>query len=282
MSRTRMAVALGAVTMAAVGVLSAPSARAHESPVLPPGDYTPAQVTEAEALVHRTEETLPEKFSDWRTLEDLGFYDFGVNTPNGYRHFINPGWIADDHLLDPAFPESLVYKDHGNDHLVLEAAMFYLSPEYTMDNIPAQYSWLPGWHIHEELCVDENGRFSGINVPGEGCRPAGEPSWSPPMMHVWIVDTECGHRFTGLGVTGNMCDVEGHPHGPGPTTPTTEHPHPTDPTTPTTAHPHPTDPPGPTTPTTAPPTSDPGGDHGAGGHTPPPAEPVVRPPDHTG
>lgn len=275
MSRTRMAAALGAVTMAAVGVLSAPTARAHESPVLPPGDYTAEQVAQAEALVHRTEEVLPQRFSDWRTLEDLGFYDFGVNTPNGYRHFINPSWMGDAHLLNPEFPESLVYKDHGNDHLVLEAAMFYLKPEHTMENIPAQYAWLPGWHVHEELCVDENGRFSGINIPGEGCRPAGQPSWSPPMAHVWIVDTECGHRFTGLGVTGAMCDVEGeHGHGP----PTTQHPHPTEPpgTAPPTTHPHTTEPPG-SAPTTTPPVTHPGGHEG-----PMPATPVVDEPNYTG
>lgn len=273
-SRTRIvAAALGVVALAGLGALDAPTARAHESPVLPPGDYTPAQVAEAEALVHETEQVLPQKFSDWRTLEDLGFYDFGVNTPNGYRHFINPGWMADEHLLNPAFPESLVYKDHGGDHLVLEAAMFYLKPEHTMENIPAEYAWLPGWHIHQELCVDENGRFSGINVPGAGCQPAGNPSWSPPMMHVWIVDNECGHRFTGLGVTGAMCDVEGE-HGHGGPDPT--HPHPT---TPEPTHPHPTTP-EPTTPQPTTPTTTPG--HGNGHGDPPPATPVTRPPDLTG
>ncbi|HEY8545191.1 MAG TPA: hypothetical protein VIL36_09090 [Acidimicrobiales bacterium] len=269
-TRTRRAAALGALTMAAAAVLSLTApARAHESPVLPPGDYTAEQMAEAEDLVHRTEEVLPQKYGDWRTLEELGFYDFGVNTPNGYRHFINPSWMADEHLLDPEYPESLVYKDHGNDHLVLEAAMFYLKPEHTMDNIPAEYAWYPGWHVHEELCVDAGGRFSGINVPGRGCVPAGQQAWSPPMMHVWIVDNECGHRFTGLGVTGAMCDVEGeHGHGQ---PPGTEHP-------PGSEHPHPTEPPGPGgSPTTAPPATHPEGHEG-----PPPATPVVDEPDYTG
>lgn len=248
--RGRIAAALGVVALTALGVPSAPQAGAHDSPVLPPGDYTEEQMTQAEELVHHVEQVLPGKFADWQTLEAMGFYDFGVNTPNGYRHFINPSWMADDHLLDPEFAESLVYKDHGGGHLVLEAAMFYLKPEHTMENIPAEYAWLPGWHIHEELCVDENGRFSGINIPGEGCRPAGEPSWSPPMMHVWIVDNECGHRFTGLGVTGAMCDVEGEHGGHG-----------SDPTAP----------PGPG------PAPAPGPDD-----TPPPAVPIVDEPDFNG
>jgi hypothetical protein len=34
----------------------------------------------------------------------------------------------------------------------------------------------------------------------------------PPMMHVWIVDNACGHRFGGVGVGGLDCDVS-HGHG---------------------------------------------------------------------
>lgn len=233
--------------VALAGVLAGP-AGSHELPVLPEGDWTEEEVRVAEDLVHRTEEALPRKFGDHRTLQAQGFYDFGVNTPNGYRHFINPAWMADQHVLNPEFPESLVYKDHGGGHLVLEAAMFYLKPEHTMDTIPDEFAWLPGWHVYEELCVDENGQFAGVNGPGFPCPAGSQPSVSPPMMHVWIVDTECGHRFTGLGVTGNMCDVEGHHGGGGHHGPTT------------TMHPHPD--PDPT--------------------TPPPAQPIVRPPDQTG
>jgi hypothetical protein len=42
----------------------------------------------------------------------------------------------------------------------------------------------------------------------------------PPMMHVWIVDNACGHRFGGVGVGGLNCDVS-HDHGPT----TTDHDH---------------------------------------------------------
>ena len=255
----RVAGAIGIIALVTLAAPFGPPADAHDAPVLPPGDWTPEQEAFAEDLVHRTEAVLPQKFSDYHELEALGFYDFGVNTPNGYRHFINPAWMGDDHLLDPNFPESLVYKDHGGGHLVLEAAMFYLKPEHTMDNIPEQYAWLPGWHVHEELCVDANGRFAGINVPGAGCPPGSSQAWSPPMMHVWIVDTECGHRFAGLGVTGSMCDPEGehgggHGGGGG-----GEHGH----------EPGMPEVPG------APTMPEPGG-------TPAPAEPIVEPPEQTG
>ena len=47
--------------------------------------------------------------------------------------------------------------------------------------------------------------------------PAGSHSAATPlMMHVWIVDNACGHRFGGIGVDGLHCDVgmhEGGDHG---------------------------------------------------------------------
>jgi hypothetical protein len=76
---------------------------------------------------------------------------------------------------------------------------------------------VPGWHQHPELCVWPDGTFAGL-ANGDGTCSSGAPSDIPPMMHVWIVDNACGHRFGGVGVGGLDCDVS-HGHG----TTTTEH-----------------------------------------------------------
>ena len=39
---------------------------------------------------------------------------------------------------------------------VLEAAMYMLSLNYDLGNIPADIAWLPGWHIHDNLCFGPN------------------------------------------------------------------------------------------------------------------------------
>jgi hypothetical protein len=245
----------------------APPAGAHDSPVLPEGDFTPEQIAEAEAKVHEVEEVLP-MWADTAYAEEQGFYDFGVPTPNGYWHYINPSFFNDGHLLDPEFPESLVYKQMPDGSRKLEAAMFFLDFPTTMDTIPEELQWWPGWHQHPELCTNEQGRFSGITRPDGTCE-VGSPGVGPPMIHVWIVDTECGHRFTGLGVTGNMCDPEGgHGHEP---PPGGEEP-----------PPHGHEPPPTTPPTTAPEAPEPTTPPAGNPPTARPARPVTAQPDYTG
>ena len=225
----------GSITLAvvmALGVMAlAPAASGQEHDhdgMLPPGDWTEEQQMYLHDLIERTEVALP-AFSDPESLPALGFFNFGVTAPGGWDHWINAEWIADDHILDPTRPESLVYRSTP-DGWVLEAAMFYLPPGHDMTNIPDDLAWLPGWHQHPELCVTPDGRYAGL-TDGNGNCFSGAPSDMPPMMHVWIVDPGCGHRFGGVGVGGLNCDVSHH--------------HPTDPTHPT---PPPTEPGPPTTP----------------------------------
>jgi hypothetical protein len=92
----------------------------------------------------------------------------------------------------------------------------------------------------------------------------------PPMMHVWLVDPGCGHRFGGVGVGGLDCDVS-HGH-PDPTDPGPEEPPHVDP------HPLPTDPGH-----EEPPVMDPGHEDPAPARDPaPPATPVPARPTYTG
>lgn len=197
---------------------------------LPPGDWTDEQQMELHDLIARTEAELP-AFADVTSLPALGFHDFGV-TVGGWAHWINREWVDDDHILDPTRPESLVYRSTG-DGWVLEAAMFFLPTGTDMTSIPEDLAWMPGWHQHPDLCITPDWRYAGLTDMNGGCW-SGAPSDMPPMMHVWLVDPGCGHRFGGIDVGGLHCDV-GHGHGPHPTTPTTAPPAPSTTAPPTTS-----------------------------------------------
>jgi len=229
----RGAIALAvALTLGTLAFAPAASGQEHgHDDMLPPGDWSEEQQMFLHDLIERTEEALP-AFGDPEALPALGFFNFGVTAPGGWDHWMNPEWIADDHVLDPTRPESLVYRS-TEEGWVLEAAMFYLPPGHDMTNIPEDLAWLPGWHQHPELCVTPDGRYAGLTDENGNCF-SGAPSDMPPMMHVWIVDPGCGHRFGGVGVGGLNCDVSHHhpPEHPGSTTTTSP------PSPPTTPPPH--------------------------------------------
>src|SRR5690606_5147258 len=135
----------------------------------------------------------------------------------------NNAYMVDDHTLDPAYPESLVFRRLPDGSRRLEAAMFYLRDGIELDEVDPAIAWLPGWHVHEDLCVTDDNRFDGF--PYGGTCTTGKVE-TRLMMHVWITDNPCGHRFSGLGVGGIWCGDHDGPH------------HPTEPTYPT----HPTHP----------------------------------------
>jgi hypothetical protein len=230
----------------ALGIMGpAPAASGQEhghDGMLPPGDWTAEQRAVLHDMIERAEAELP-AFSDPASLPALGFYNFGVTAPGGWDHWINTEWMSDDHILDPTRPESLVYRSTA-EGWKLEAAMYFLPPGNDMTTIPHDLAWLPGWHQHPELCLTPDGRYAG-QVDGNGNCFSGAPSDLPPMMHVWIVDPGCGHRFGGVGVSGLNCDVSHH-HPTDPPHPT----HPEPPTTPTAPTPPGGSTPGPTTSTT--------------------------------
>jgi acetyl esterase/lipase len=174
-----------------------------------PDDWTPEQVAFATKLIADTEMAL-ERYRNPAILGLLGYVWITDGTqPNGYQHWINTGWIGDQYTLNPEFPESLVFRNAA-DGPVLEAAMYMLGLGHTMDTIPEDIAWLPGWHVHTNLCF-EGLRLVGLAVDGRCER--GTILIPPPMVHVWIVDTPCG-RFPGVDEHGLMCDPE-HPGGHG-------------------------------------------------------------------
>ncbi len=180
---------------------------------LPPGDWTPAQRTYLLNLIAETEADLP-MFSDPTYLTSIGFENFGASAPGGYVHYINPAWIDDSHILDPMHPESVLFQDvfdpdTSTFHLEARAAMYFLPTGTTMENIPANFAWVPGWHVHPDVCVNDDMTFAGLASANGSCS-SGHPMTGPPMTHVWVVDNGCGHRFAMVDVAGLMCELDMH------------------------------------------------------------------------
>jgi hypothetical protein len=186
----------------------------HGAPVagiLPPGDWTPEQVAFATDLVRQVEAAQPE-YLEPDELTALGFSNFGVTAPGGWDHWNNNDErMRDGHILNPEVPESVMMRRTPEGYR-LEAVLFRLDRGSTMDDIPEEIAWLPGWHVHDgDLCVNEDGSFAGLQLGGT-CS-AGTPLVSVPMVHVWTVDNACGHRFPGVGASGLMCDDHHEPPG---------------------------------------------------------------------
>lgn len=178
-----------------------------------PDSYTQEHVEWLMALIERNEQEL-QQWNDTSILEEQGFVWIGDGrTPGGYQHWIKLDWYDDEHILNPDYPESLVFRT-TEDGEELAAVMYHLPFHYDMDTIPSLVSWIPGWHAHGNLCFNESGQLNGVANPPDLC-PDGEPApLSPPMTHVWIEDNGCGPgmgRFAGIDIGGLQCEYE-HDH----------------------------------------------------------------------
>jgi hypothetical protein len=145
--------------------------------------------------------------------------------PGGFEHLINPLLVADGRMLDPLYPESLVYKVKG-DERVFVAYMYMAEPGMTLDDpsIKDFAGRLIEWHVHKEVCIlleGENlvGRVTGFVQDDGTCEVEGAaPRTLDPrvltgevpegttrerdelaMTHVWVVARECGPFSTLAG-----------------------------------------------------------------------------------
>lgn len=124
----------------------------------------------------------------------------------GFQHYIHPGYLADGTTLDPDAVESLVFENTDAGPLLV-SAMYVLDVGATMDDVPEVAGDLTVWHDHQNLCWDESGqRLAGVLVAGR-CRPGGELRPTPPMLHVWLSEHECG-PFAGIEGHGSSCAHE--------------------------------------------------------------------------
>ena len=154
---------------------------------------TPEQQAAAENLIAITVIRLPQ-WSDYKVAEAAGFNSIGDGI-TGVEHFINWGWINDGIVLNPDFPESLVYEPQPDGSKTLVSAMFMLSDDVPLDQAPDIGGALMQWHIHDNLCFTDDpkaARVGGITSSNGTC-PAGLVKFRPAaMIHVWITPHPCG------------------------------------------------------------------------------------------
>jgi hypothetical protein len=180
---------------------------------------TPEQQAEAEDLVTRTIEDLPQ-FADPATLPARGWYPIG-DAITGFEHYINWPLIDDDNILDPNAPESIVFQVGPNGERTLVAAMFITPRDVTVEDPPDFGGALVQWHAHNNLCyggVPNQLRIMAVVDYPRPCPGNTFRDHLSPMIHVWIVPNECG-PFASLEGDGGgvlaegqtrMCD---HAHG---------------------------------------------------------------------
>ncbi len=156
---------------------------------------TAAQQAEADALVRATRDA----------LSSAGYDDVAVAEADGYRavqppssslvHYVHFTRLIDAAVLDPAAPESLVYRSTP-DGPVLEGAMYVLP---SVDSpIPDLGGLSAHWHAHDDLCFSTSTLMVVGTVDGDRrCPPGAINQVTPPMLHVWATERP-GGPFAGL------------------------------------------------------------------------------------
>ena len=179
---------------------------------------TPEQQAEAENLIAITLLRLPQ-YTDPAAAVAAGYTSLG-DAFTGHEHFMNSAYYDDGRILDPDYPESLVYIPDaaapGGKRLA--AAMFMLESDATLDDVPPMGGKLMQWHIHNNLCFTTSGQVRGLTNAQGGCTPPLVTGIQAPMIHVWIEPHECGPFAALEGVGGGQipegetrfCD---HAHG---------------------------------------------------------------------
>ncbi|GGK47078.1 hypothetical protein [Nocardia camponoti] len=155
---------------------------------------TAAQEQRATNLIRSTLDTLP-TFADVTTIPALGFRSIG-DQDTGYEHYVNGTYIGDDKLLDPKYPESLVYRVDG-DKRTLVSAMFMANNKKIDDPALTDFAGsLMQWHVHDNLCWargDAGPVVVGVTDEAGNCPPNSKnPGVGDPMVHVWIAEHQCG------------------------------------------------------------------------------------------
>ena len=201
---------------------------AHTEAVVPPKAYDPTlpidlggvegvtlqQQAAAENLLAITISDLPQ-FSDPAVAESMGFVSIGDGFL-GHEHYLNNVNMNDDKILDPDYPESLVY-DTSVTPKKLVAAMFMMNPGDTLADVPEVGGKLTQWHVHDNLCF-AGPRVAGLTDAEGNCAAGLTKGNETPMIHVWTEPHPCGPFAALEGVAGGsikegeerLCD---HAHG---------------------------------------------------------------------
>jgi uncharacterized membrane protein YuzA (DUF378 family) len=169
---------------------------------------TPEQQGDAEELVTLSLERLPQ-FADIPTIEAMGYRSLG----DGFEeteHYMKWELIDDGRVLDPDYPESLVFDiNRETGEKTLAAAMFFANADDTLDTVPSLGGDLVQWHIHDDLCYagpTNEWRAVGVAAPEQECAPGTfRLAYSTvPMVHVWIRPHPCGPFASLEGIAGGQ------------------------------------------------------------------------------
>ena len=211
---------------------AAPAAHEHadaeEPSAVPPRPFDPAlpidlggvegvslqEQARAENLLAITLLRLPQ-FADPEAVEAMGFVSIGDGFL-GHEHYLSRANMTDDRILDPDYPESLVF-DTSVTPKRLAAAMFMLNEGDTLADVPELGGKLTQWHVHDNLCF-AGPRVAGLTDAQGNCRAGLTKGAATPMIHVWIESHPCGPFAALEGVAGGtiaegesrLCD---HAHG---------------------------------------------------------------------
>jgi hypothetical protein len=155
------------------------------------------------------------QFEDVAVAESMGFVSIGDGFL-GHEHYLNAANMSDDKLLDPDYPESLVY-DTSVTPKKLVAAMFMMNTGDTLADVPEVGGKLTQWHVHNNLCFS-GPRVAGLTDGQGNCGAGLTKGPETPMIHVWIEPHPCGPFAALEGVAGGtiaegeerLCD---HAHG---------------------------------------------------------------------
>jgi len=166
---------------------------------------TPEQQAQAENLLASTSVDLPQ-WSDPADAESQGWKSINDGA-TGYEHYINQALMNDGRVLDPDYPESLVYQvDRSTGNKEPVAAMFMLEPGATLETVPDIGGKLMQWHIHNNLCFTTGAepRVAGITNADGSCNPPLVKANEVPMVHVWITPHPCGPFAALEGIAGGQ------------------------------------------------------------------------------
>lgn len=162
---------------------------------------TAEQEHQARAFVERAFRVARERgWMDFEQAQRDGFEPYKHHEANE-THFVNLEYSLDERVLDPEYPEYLMYYDGPDGEKRLVGMMFFV-PEPEARG-PQFGGPLTVWHYHyyeEPVCLHQM-RVSSATESADGIHcEEGEPGGyrSPEMLHVWFVDHPEGPFATSM------------------------------------------------------------------------------------